>query len=419
MQSIKVFKITDTRNSIVYYVRNKSLFCVENGLTIRLLSYTREGKRNHHKGYILDRDKYIFIPDKDGLETLYDTGENGVVMTVNQYEKEKEEIDDEYNHVVKELVKTQRNVQRLRDNLRIVRKINRKNNREINIEEDFINNVVDILKDKVKYYEEQPMRTSYDYTEKAMLVQLSDLHIGKTVDLEHNKYNYKVAKKRLSKYLNKIVEYGQSLGVNYVTVAITGDLFNLDNHFDSLLTNEDNRANSFVEGLEMITHFIDVLYETFDRVNVIGVVGNESRIRTTEYQSNNNAIASNSFDTLLFKILKKLNPNVNFIGNCDTLSEIVKIKTKTIGIVHGDKFKHNKDEVYKLKSRLIEQYNTNINYIIFGHIHSTLITPTFARSGSLVGADEYAFNGLNISESRASQNIYIIDDEITAIEIKL
>ena len=70
--------------------------------------------------------------------------------------------------------------------------------------------------------------------------------------------------------------------------------------------------------------------------------------------------------------------------------------------------------------RLMEEYKCHIDYVIFGHLHETLITPTYARSGSLVGADEFAYNGLNISGSVASQNIYLITpNEIRAMAIKV
>ena len=42
-----------------------------------------------------------------------------------------------------------------------------------------------------------------------------------------------------------------------------------------------------------------------------------------------------------------------------------------------------------------------------GHLHETMITDLFARSSSLVGANAYSENALNLS-SRAAQNIYVM-----------
>ena len=430
---ISVFVIRDLKNEKIYYVRNKKMFCIDNNLTLRLLDYTKTGQRTHHKGFTVDNEKMIFIPQEDGNVFLYETGESGIIITNEEFEKlefneqKKDEVsigveyaykDDNDNDetIEKELGKAYKTIQKLRDQLRIARKVNRANHRNSTIEEDFINTAVKLLGVR-----EQPCKFKVDYSnsDKELLVQLSDLHIGKGVDLPHNKYNFNVAKMRIEKFMNKIIEYGESFNITNITIALTGDIFNLDSYLDSLLTNETHRANAFVTGLDIIGEFLDNLSDSFENIKVIGVVGNESRIRTSEYQSNHDSIASNNFDTLLFKILKRTHPYINFIGECDKLFDIVTIKDKVIGLAHGDKFKHSADEVHKFKSRLIEQFNRNINYIIFGHIHSTLITPNYARSGSLVGSDEYAFNGLNISESKSSQNIYLIDDEITAIEVKL
>ena len=428
---VSVFVIHDLKNEKTYYVRNKKMFCIDNNLTLRLLDYTKTGQRTHHKGFATDSEKMIFIPQTDGNVVLYGTGEVGIVITKEEFEKqeieeqEKEEVvvekecnqkGDNDETMEKELAKAYKTIQKLRDQLRIIRKVNRANHRNSTIEEDFINTAVELLGVRNNPYK---LEVDLSNNNKELLVQLSDLHIGKSVDLPHNKYNFKVAKTRIEKFMNKIIEYGESFNITNLTIALTGDIFNLDTYLDSLLTNETHRANAFVTGLDIIGEFLDNLSEHFENISLIGVVGNESRIRTSEYQSNHDAIASNNFDTLLFKILKRTHPYINFIGECDRLFDIVTIKDKVIGLAHGDKFKHSADEVYKFKSRLIEQFNTNINYIIFGHIHSTLITPNYARSGSLVGADEYAFNGLNISESKSSQNIYLVDDEITAIEVKL
>ena len=45
----------------------------------------------------------------------------------------------------------------------------------------------------------------------------------------------------------------------------------------------------------------------------------------------------------------------------------------------------------------------SVDYVVMGHIHSSLITDGYSRNASLVGADEYATRGLNISESYVSQ----------------
>ncbi len=409
---MKVFEIINLDTKKKYYVSNKTEFYKENNLTRRLLDYTRSGERNHHKRFVLKPYMVDFIPSEDGEVTIYNSDIKGYVVVESQKIKSDRQLID------KELSIANKKLQSYQDKLRIARKMLREQNREVSVLENFVKDVEDILIHKK--FKFKPLKKVFDNQSKSMVVQLSDLHFGKVVNLEHNKFNMSVAQKRLELYSKKIIDIGNRFGVKNILIAITGDLLNLDSHMDSLLTNESNRASCFVEAFEIMLNFINTLADNFEGVSLQGVLGNESRLRTSEYNSNVNKLAENNFDTLMFKLLKKVCKNVRFIGNCDRLHDVIEVSNKRIAITHGDKFKHTKDEVYKFKARVMEQIGGKIDYTIFGHIHSTLITPTFARSGSLVGADEYAFNGLNISESIPSQNIYIIGGEdITPIEVKL
>lgn len=410
-KSIMVFEIYNLDTKETFYVQNKEQFCLENNLTRRLLDRTRAGERTHHKRYVLRRGRHQFIESDDGDKYLYGTTLRGYVITVVESHKSDKDLVD------KELTTAYKKIQRLQDSLRIARKINREQHRQMSITDDFIDTIVEILDSKKQF-----KRGKYKETQqcnKTLVIQLSDLHFGKVVDLPHNKFNFEVARKRLINYANEIISYSKALGIENSIVCFTGDMTNLDSHFDSLLTNESNRANNFVTALDIMSEFLDILSENLN-VKCVGVVGNESRIRTSEYQSNNDKIASNNFDTLLFKVLKRTHKHIGWIGECDKLNEVICVQGKNILLTHGDKIKHTQDGVLKLKYRIMEQINKKIDYVIFGHIHSTLITPSYSRSGSLVSADEYSSNGLNISDSVASQNIYIIDkNKITAIEIKL
>lgn len=416
---MKVFEIVNKENE-VYIVKNKYKFCKDKGLTRRLLDYTFTGEREHHKGYILKR-KLMFIPSLSGDKVLYDSDELGYLIYPTEF-NDNFEISEELQN---ELIKTQKKVQSLTDKLRVLRKINRQKNREENIQDDFINNVVDILSDKVKDEPIIDIDTTKELEEnsKGMIVQLSDIHFGKVINLPVNKFNFDIAKKRFKKYAEKINYYIDKHNVDKITLAFTGDLINLDSHMDSLLSNEDNRANSFVEALDTLVEFINSIRSNVNSVSVVGVTGNESRIRTSEYHSNVDEIANNNFDMLLCKILKRLfkNTNVWFINECDVLNCIFKIEKFNVAITHGDKLgKHSKEDVLKFKTRMMEITNNPIDYVIFGHIHDTMITSNYSRSGSLCGMDNYAFNGLNLSNGTASQNIYLVEkDGITGIEIKL
>lgn len=407
---MKIHKIINLDTKQIYYVKNKQHFCDEMNLTRRLLDYTKTGQRNHHKRFVLSPDYIEFRVSPEGDTTLFE-GEKGFVMDTIE-----ETIEDE--SLIKKIVQLEKSVQNYKDKLRIANKQIREHNREKYIEEDFLNTVESLIEHKE--FDLPKIKISKDKNKPKMIVQLSDIHFGKVVKLQHNTYNINVAKKRLGIYLNSIIKNIYRYNVNEVYVAMTGDFFQLDHRMDSLLTNEDNRANVFIQGYDIMFEFLQAL-SNICSIKVIGVLGNESRIVTSEWNSNIDSIASNNFDTLLFRMLKRTCKNIEFIGDCDSINEILYINNKRIALTHGDKLKHKNDDIFKYKIKLSEAFKSYVDYIIFGHIHSTVITSGYARSGSLVGSDEYAFNGLNIPENYPSQNIYIVEDNgnILALEIKV
>lgn len=425
---LKVFEIYNKDTKETFFIHNKEKFCNEYNLTRRLLDYTYTGQRNHHKGFII-KQKLEFIPSLDGDKKLLDSDLLGYFVYPTEYDKnnkEKKEIIKDCE-LKEELIKANKKIQSLTDKLRINRKLNREQNRKENIQENFINEVVNILNYKVDncliYNNEESNSKSLISLPNELLVQISDIHFGKIIDLPINKFNFKIAKQRFKTYSNKINYYVEKYNINKITIAFTGDLINLDSHMDSLLSNEDNRANSFVEALDTLVDFINDIRINVNSVDIVGVTGNESRIRTSEYHSNVDKIANNNFDMLLCKILKRLfkNTNVWFINECDVLNYVFKVGRFNVAITHGDKLgKHSKDDILKFKTRMIEATNNPIDYVIFGHIHECMITSSYSRSGSLCGMDNYAYNGLNIYNGVSSQNIYLIEENsITGIEIKL
>ena len=58
---------------------------------------------------------------------------------------------------------------------------------------------------------------------KAMIVCLSDLHIGQTFESNFGEFNSEIAKDRLGEYLNKVIEIGKSNNISKVYVFMLGD----------------------------------------------------------------------------------------------------------------------------------------------------------------------------------------------------
>lgn len=160
---------------------------------------------------------------------------------------------------------------------------------------------------------------------------------------------------------------------------------------------------------------------------ISGVVGNESRFDSHEFHTNINSEAKNSIDYMIYEMLKsnfELIPEVTFNINGSNLFEnVLKINENfNILAIHGDKINQSNidNEISKLKLKVFNERREYIDYVILGHIHSTLITDKYARNASLVGADEYASRGLNIPESYVSQLFGVVcDRDIHVFSIRL
>jgi hypothetical protein len=87
--------------------------------------------------------------------------------------------------------------------------------------------------------------------------------------------------------------------------------------------------------------------------------------------------------------------------------------------MHGDSIP--KSGVERRVQQIIGKWNNkgiSIDFVIFGHLHSARVGDTYARSSSLVGANSYSDDNLQLI-SRASQNIHIFHSDKSRDSIKI
>lgn len=330
----------------------------------------------------------------------------------------------ENKEMQKDIIDMGRKIQKLNDSNRILRKHTRNINRSETISESLFVELLDRIAE-YRYSDDGNIRYNsnlYD-SKNSMIIQLSDIHIGHKVSLRNNIFNYNVAETRLNKFFDKALDIVENHKINDIHIVLTGDLINLDTRLDQLLTSESTRAESLIKAFDLLEKNIRKIIENTDaKISLSGVVGNESRLKGHENFSSVDAVAIDSFDYILFQMLKRrFYRDIEFINDCEFINDVITVNNKNIAITHGNYFKTLKeDEMQSFKMNLYEQTNKKVDYVIFGHIHDTLIKNTFARSGSLVGANAYATNQLLISNSVPSQNLHIVsEDGIYTLAIKL
>ena len=185
----------------------------------------------------------------------------------------------------------------------------------------------------------------------------------------------------------------------------SGDLLNSDRRLDELLNMATNRAKATFLAVDILQQVILHLNDSFN-VSVAMVTGNESRVKKDWGWSSD--LASDNYDYTIFQTLRYIfkDADITFIDG-DPTEAVVEVAGQNLLVLHGNG--SIKKGIDTSITQLMGRYRArgiDINYVIFGHIHSARVGDNFSRSSSMVGANDYSEKALNLS-GRASQNCYI------------
>tara|TARA_R100001594_G_scaffold57337_1_gene91231 strand:- start:3938 stop:5122 length:1185 start_codon:yes stop_codon:yes gene_type:complete len=250
------------------------------------------------------------------------------------------------------------------------------------------------------------------------VIQFSDVHFNELVSLPHNKYDFKVASARCKLFVDKATKYFKAFGITNVLMVQSGDLLNSDRRLDELLNMATNRTKATFLAVDILQQVIIHLNSNFN-VSVAMVTGNESRVKKDWSWSD--SLASDNYDYTIFQTLRYLfkDTSINFIDG-DPTEVVVEVAGQNLLVLHGNG-SIKKTAVESSVNQIVGRYKmrgTTIDYVIFGHIHSARVGDNYARSSSMVGANDYSEKALNLS-GRASQNCYIFYDNGNRDGIKI
>ena len=287
-----------------------------------------------------------------------------------------------------------------------VNRIERKSFREYARIENAISEYNNKLQEIFDNYKLSKLTKSHKQKSKACgVIQFSDIHFNELVDLEHNKYDFKVASKRCKYFVKKAITYFKSQNISNILIAQTGDLLNSDRRLDELLNMATNRAKATFLAVDIFQQVILELNKHFN-VSVAAVTGNESRVKQEWGWSK--MLASDNYDFTIFKTLEYIfkDSKVKFI-NGDPTELVVEVAGQNLLLLHGNG--SIKKGIDTSITQIMGRYRSrgiNVQYVIFGHVHSARVGDNFSRSSSMVGANDYSEKALNLA-GRASQNCYI------------
>ena len=237
------------------------------------------------------------------------------------------------------------------------------------------------------------------------VIQFSDVHFNELVDIQGNKYDFEVASKRCQYFVSQAKKYFKMAKIKSIVVAFTGDLLNSDRRLDELLNQATNRARATFLSVDIMQQVLMDLNQDFN-VSVASVVGNEGRANKELGWSD--AVATDNYDYTIYNCLRYLfkDSNITFIDG-DPSELVVNVAGQNLLMLHG----HGglRGGIEKAINQIMGRYSIkgiNIDYAIFGHVHSARVGDNYGRSSSMVGANDYSEKALNLT-GRASQNCYV------------
>ena len=306
--------------------------------------------------------------------------------------------------------------QKYKDLSRISRKQLREKVKSENALIEYNKNLIDIFS-KYKLPKFATTKIKIDNNGATGVVHITDAHFNELVNLVHNKYDFLIASQRLKLFAERAKTYLNSLGIKKVLIAMTGDLMNSDRRLDELLSEATNRSKATFLAVNLLEHFILDFTKNY-QVTVANVVGNESRI--TKDVGWTEMMASDNYDYTIYNILKLLfrNSNIRMLDG-NLLEKVIEVSGQNILLIHGNQLKSNSMEqaIQKIKGKYTSQ-KIRIDFVLSGHLHSCRTGDVYSRGSSLVGANAYSDNALQL-ESRASQNVHVFYPNGTRDSIKI
>ena len=245
---------------------------------------------------------------------------------------------------------------------------------------------------------------------KEALIAFSDWHYGMITDNIWNKYNTKICKQRVKKFVEIAKEFLELNNISVLNIVMLGDAANGAIHVSCRVKSEEDTCDQLMHVSEIMAEAINELSKVVNKVNVYSCYGNHLRT----IQDRNNSIHSDNMEKIIPWWLKqrlKDNYKVNIIES--EYKEFTKLNILGFNIccIHGDleNFKNIGTTVNTIFSR---KFGETIDYTISGDKHHLEEFEQFDIESilirSLCGTDDYANN--KRLYSKPGQTLMIFND---------
>ena len=242
--------------------------------------------------------------------------------------------------------------------------------------------------------------------DKNMIICLSDLHIGQCFSSYFGEFNSDIAKERLQKYMNEILNIARDNHVKKAYVFMLGDNISNSLHKTIEVSNKENVIDQLKLSIEYISSFCYELTKYFEHVYLASASGNHSRLQAKDLAQHSERLDA----FIAWDVCRTLQYVDNFHSllhrSIDDGIADVNIDGKTYLLIHGDYDTPTKTGYLNL-SNIVGFFP---DYICCGHKHFCFYSQEskFIQSGSLASSgDDYCIE--KRLSGKASQMVCIVD----------
>lgn len=269
--------------------------------------------------------------------------------------------------------------------------------------------VMDIIEERLDNFAKVnfvPHPTPIVDGDKSMIICLSDLHIGQCFSSYFGEFDSDIAKTRLEKYMNELLEIAKLNKVKNAYVCMLGDNISNSLHKTIEVSNKENVIDQLKLSIEYISSFCYELTKHFEQVYLASASGNHSRLQPKDLAQHSERLDA----FIAWDVCRTLKNQENFhsLLHCSIDDGIAKIDidNKSYLLIHGD-FDATTKQGYMKLADMVELFP---EYILCGHRHycSYSQDTKFIQSGSLAGSgDDYCIE--KRLKGYASQMVCICD----------
>lgn len=291
---------------------------------------------------------------------------------------------------IKERVKT--------DKLKELNKYNRELEKQLLKKEKELEAVI-AVKDFEPNFVIKPTKNGGKLSATAFIL-LSDIHyeervLAKTVN-NLNSYDLGIADFRLSCFFNNTLRLlkitSQDVKIDKIVLCLMGDMITSSLHEENLETNQLQPIDAIMRVLDIINAGIKLIKERYSNLVVATVTGNHSRLTKKIHHATE---AGNSLETMLYCMLQKLNPDVEFVISQGAHLYLTVYDYK-IRIMHGSQVRYlgGIGGLFIPMYRAIASWDKAIKakLTLSGHFHQMKNGGNFITNGSVIGYNPFALS---------------------------